>query len=60
MVMSTIFEAKSNLSELLRKAQAGESIVITSGRDKTPVARLEAIHPVQKKRLGVLLTRVSH
>lgn len=31
-------------------------MVITSGRDKTPVARLEAIHPVGKKRLGALAT----
>ncbi len=54
MIMAKIFEAKTNLSELLRKAQEGETVIITSGRDKIPVARLEAIHPVGKKRLGVL------
>jgi prevent-host-death family protein len=51
-ITATIFEAKTNLSELLKKAQEGETVIITSGRDKTPVARLEAIPPVEKKRLG--------
>ena len=54
MITATIFEAKTNLSELLKKAQAGETVIITCGRDKTPVARLEAIQPVEKKRLGIL------
>ena len=52
MASATIFEAKTNLSELLKKAQAGETVIITSGRDKKPVAKLEAIHPTPKKRLG--------
>ena len=56
MITATIFEAKTNLSELVKKAQKGETVIITSGRDKTPVARLEAIHPVGKKRLGALKT----
>ena len=56
MITATIFEAKTNLSELVRKACKGEVVVITSGRDKTPVAKLEAIHPVGKKRLGALAT----
>jgi hypothetical protein len=30
------------------------NVIITSGRDKTPVARLQAIKPVAKKRLGLL------
>jgi antitoxin (DNA-binding transcriptional repressor) of toxin-antitoxin stability system len=54
MVTATIFEAKTNLSSLVKKAQAGETVIITSGRDKTPVAKLEGIGPVpKKKRLGV-------
>ena len=53
MVTATIFEAKTGLSELIKKAQNGETVVITSGRDKKPVARLEAIEPVKKMRLGV-------
>jgi len=56
MVTATIFEAKTNLSELIKKAQRGETVIITSGRDKTPVARIEAIQPIGKKRLGVLAT----
>ncbi|CAN5688999.1 type II toxin-antitoxin system prevent-host-death family antitoxin [soil metagenome] len=56
MITATIFEAKTNLSDLVKKAQRGETVIITSGRDKTPVARLEALQPVGKKRLGVLDT----
>jgi prevent-host-death family protein len=56
MITATIFEAKTNLSELLKKAQEGETVIITSGREKTPIAKLEAIHPVGKKRLGALET----
>jgi prevent-host-death family protein len=56
MIKATIYEAKTNLSELVKKAQKGETIVITSGRGKTPVAKLEAIHPLAKKRLGFLQT----
>ncbi len=54
MITATIFEAKTNLSELLKKAQAGETVIITSGRDKKPVAKLEAIHPTPKQRIGGL------
>jgi prevent-host-death family protein len=55
-ITATIFEAKTNFSNLLKQAQKGEAVVITSGRAKTPVARLEAIQPVAKKRLGALET----
>jgi prevent-host-death family protein len=56
MITATVFEAKTKLSELLKRAQNGEAVIITSGRDKTPVARLEAIAPVRKKRLGAIET----
>lgn len=56
MPIATIFEAKTNLSELVKRAQKGETVIITSGREKVPVAKLEAIHPVAKKRLGVMET----
>jgi prevent-host-death family protein len=56
MITATIFEAKTNLSELVRKASKGETVVITSGRSRTPVARIEAIRPVARKRLGALAT----
>ena len=56
MIKASIFEAKTNLSDLVRRAQNGDIVIITSGRDKTPVARLEAIKPTAKKRLGALET----
>jgi antitoxin (DNA-binding transcriptional repressor) of toxin-antitoxin stability system len=56
MAFATIFEAKTTLSELIKKAQAGEKVVITSGRNKTPVAEIQAIAPTQPKRLGALYT----
>ncbi len=36
MITATIFEAKTNLSDLVKKAQKGEIVIITSGRDKNP------------------------
>lgn len=54
MITATIFEAKTNLSELLKQVQAGETVIITSGREKTPVSRLEAVEPRKPKRLGLL------
>ncbi len=53
MTTATIFEAKTKLSELVRKAQAGETVIITSGREKTPVVKLEPVKPFKPKRLGV-------
>lgn len=54
MITTTIFGAKTNLSELLKEAGKGEEVIITSGRTRTPVARIEAIAPAAKKRLGIL------
>lgn len=56
MISATIFEAKTNLSALVKKARRGETVIITSGRSRTPVARIEAIRPVARKRLGALAT----
>lgn len=56
MTKATIFEAKTSLSSLVKKAQKGEEVIITSGRERKPVARLAAIRPVAKKRLGALET----
>jgi prevent-host-death family protein len=53
---ATIFEAKTKLSELVRRAQAGEEVIITSGRDRKPVAKLQAIEPVKFQRLGICET----
>ena len=46
-----IYEAKSKLSALLDKAQAGEEVVIA--RAGTPVARLTPIAPAAGTRSGV-------
>jgi prevent-host-death family protein len=46
----TVHAAKTHLSRLLEKVQAGEEIVIARG--KTPVAKLTAVEPARKRRLG--------
>jgi prevent-host-death family protein len=54
---ATIFEAKTNLSELVRRAQAGEEVLITSGRERKPVARLVAVDPkppLASRRIGFM------
>ena len=56
MITASIFEAKTKLSSLLKEAEKGEVVIITSGRAKTPVAKLEVIQPIAKKRLGALET----
>lgn len=45
-----VHQAKTNLSELLRRAEAGEDIVIRRG--DVPVARLVAITSAGGQRLG--------
>jgi prevent-host-death family protein len=47
----TIHAAKTNLSKLLARVEAGEEIVIARG--KTPIARLTPIHaPPVKRQFG--------
>lgn len=46
-----VHEAKTNLFQLLRRAKAGEDIVICRGSE--PVARLVAISPLPARRLGL-------
>lgn len=46
-----VHQAKTNLSELLRRAEAGEDIVICRGAE--PVARLVAVSPRPGPRLGL-------
>ena len=36
-------EAKTNLSALVELAQKGEEVIITSGRERRPVARVVAV-----------------
>lgn len=56
MISATIFEAKTNLSQLVKEVQKGKTVTITSGRNKKPVAQLVAIEPQAPKRLGALET----
>lgn len=53
---STIDAEETTLLELLEKLKSGDSVIITSGTEKTPVATLEAIPELPKnpQRLGFL------
>ena len=54
----TIHAAKTNLSRLLAKVEAGEEIVIARGR--TPIARLTPVHgPRAKRQFGAFKGVVS-
>lgn len=44
----TVHEAKTNLSQLLKKAESGEEVIIARG--KKPVARLVPIHESKGER----------
>lgn len=49
MIQATMFEAKTQLSELVKRAQRGERIVLTTGRKKMPVAEIVALKPVKER-----------
>ena len=54
----TVHVAKTNLSKLLARVEAGEEIVIARG--KTPIARLSPIHPPRTaRRFGAMRGIVS-
>ena len=53
MVQATMFEAKTKLSELVRRAQLGEKVILTNGRDRVPVAEIVALEPLKKRPLGL-------
>ena len=36
-------EAKSSLSKLVARARAGEDVILTNGKSRTPIARIVAI-----------------
>jgi prevent-host-death family protein len=53
----TVHQAKTNLSKLIARAEAGEEVVITRG--DTPVARLTPIEPKALKRcFGMLKGKI--
>ena len=49
MAEATMFEAKTQLSNLVKRAQRGEKVVLTSGRKRTPVAMIVALKPVKER-----------
>ncbi len=53
MIEATMFEAKTQLSELVKRARRGEKVVLTTGREKTRVAEIVALKPVNKRELGM-------
>ena len=55
MAQATMFEAKTQLSDLVRRAQRGEKVVLTSGRGKVPVAEIVAIKPSTERVFGQFL-----
>ncbi len=55
--MTSIVDAsETTLPELLKSLQLGDTVILTSGEGKTPVAKVEAIAPQKGKpqRLGAL------
>ena len=54
MTEATIFDAKTNLSKLVKQVQSGGEVLLTTGRKRTPVAKLVAVKPRKVKRLGLL------
>lgn len=52
---ATIFEAKTNLSNLVQRALNGEEVQITTGRERKPVVRLVPVDsPKVGRRIGFL------
>jgi prevent-host-death family protein len=56
MSVSTIHEAKTNLSHLIQKAERGEEVVIARG--KTPVAKIVPIKKAKKAYSGPVQRRL--
>ena len=47
MAEATMFEANTQLSELVKRPQRGEKVVLTMGRKRTPVAMIVALKPAK-------------
>ena len=56
MAVVNVHEAKTQLSKLLERIEAGEEIVIA--RAGVPVARLTPVEPPQKRTLGFVRAEV--
>jgi antitoxin (DNA-binding transcriptional repressor) of toxin-antitoxin stability system len=53
MIHATMLQAKTQLSALVRKAQLGEKVILTTGREKTPIAEIVALQPLKERPLGL-------
>jgi prevent-host-death family protein len=55
----TIHDAKTNLSKLVARAEAGEEIVLARGKD--PVAKIVpvATHPKPRRKFGALKGKIK-
>jgi prevent-host-death family protein len=49
MYETTMHEAKTNLSALVKRALSGEEVIITSGRNKQPVAKIVPVTKPKRK-----------
>ena len=64
---ATMHEAKTNLSKLVARARAGEEVIITNGKTRVAIARIEPIHPdgrvsngkPAKRPLGIYAGQIS-
>jgi prevent-host-death family protein len=57
MAVVTVHAAKTNLSQLLERAEAGEEIIIARGT--TPVARLVPIAPKPTRQFGLFAGQIT-
>ena len=48
----TVHEAKTHFSRLLAQVQAGEEVIITSGRARKRIAKVTGIETPPKNRIG--------
>ena len=46
---ATMHQAKTQLSKLVERAIAGEEVILTRGRKRTPTVKLVAVEPVSKR-----------
>ena len=47
---ATMHEAKTQLSKLVERALAGEEVILTHGRNRTPVVKLVPVNPQSEHR----------
>jgi antitoxin (DNA-binding transcriptional repressor) of toxin-antitoxin stability system len=53
MIQASMFEAKTRLSQLVKRAQREEKFILTTGRNRTPVAEIVALKSLKERPLGL-------